>query len=100
MRESSLLRAVGKYLDSQPDVWWVKLRATPGSRRGLPDIVGCVRGRFFAIELKRPAGILSAHQARELEKIKVASGSGSVARNLAEVEVFIEGLRHDAGERA
>lgn len=34
--------------------WWVKLHGGPMQRAGLPDIVGCYKGRFVAFEVKVP----------------------------------------------
>jgi hypothetical protein len=48
--------------------------ATGGyGRSGVPDIVGCVSGKFFAIECKAPGGHVTALQQREIENI-IASG--------------------------
>jgi Holliday junction resolvase len=48
--------------------------ATGGyGRSGVPDIVGCVSGKFFAIECKAPGGRVTALQQREIENI-IASG--------------------------
>jgi Holliday junction resolvase len=48
--------------------------ATGGyGRSGVPDIVGCVGGKFFAIECKAPGGRVTALQQREIENI-IASG--------------------------
>lgn len=45
-------------------------------RSGIPDIVGCWKGRMFAIECKAPgkAGNTTALQRRELQRINEAGG--------------------------
>ena len=51
--------------------------ATGGyGRSGLPDIVGCVHGCFFAVECKAPGkeGNLTGLQQLELEAIEKAGG--------------------------
>ena len=57
-------------------------------RSGIPDIIGCYKGRFVAIECKAGKGQLTALQARELGSIKAAGGFVFVARedNLEEME--------------
>ena len=57
-------------------------------RSGIPDIIGCYKGRFVAIECKAGKGQLTALQARELQWIKEAGGCTFVARenNLDELE--------------
>ena len=49
--------------------------ATGGyGRSGIPDIVGCMNGVFFAIECKAGRGIPTALQEREINKIRNAGG--------------------------
>ena len=58
-------------------------------RSGIPDIIGCYKGKFIAIECKAGKGKTTALQERELEWIKDAGGFTFVARedNLEELEV-------------
>jgi hypothetical protein len=49
--ESHFKRAVKKRLDAIDDLYYFVKEAA--SIRGLPDIVGCYRGVFFAWELKK-----------------------------------------------
>lgn len=41
---------------------------------GIPDIIGCYDGRFYAIEVKTPTGKLSKIQIYEMEQIFKAKG--------------------------
>jgi hypothetical protein len=43
-------------------------------RRGVPDIIGCLNGRFFALELKTDEGELDELQLNRLKKIRSADG--------------------------
>lgn len=43
-------------------------------RSGVPDIVGCYKGCFFAIECKAGKGKTTALQDRELQNIRDAGG--------------------------
>lgn len=43
-------------------------------RAGIPDIIGCFRGRFLGIECKAGKGKTTALQDLELEKIRQAKG--------------------------
>jgi len=46
---------------------------------GIPDIIGCYRGRFIAFEVKRDAkGKPTAMQAYMMEKITAAGGVATV----------------------
>lgn len=44
------------------------------SRRGVPDIIGSIKGKFFALELKTDTGKLDALQVHILHKIRESSG--------------------------
>lgn len=63
--------------------------ATHGyGKSGVPDIVGCYQGVFFAIECKAGKGKTTALQERELNLIRSAGGVSFVVNedNLDEVE--------------
>jgi hypothetical protein len=49
--EKDFKKKVKRDLDKLPHCWYFVKEA--GSIRGLPDIVGLNRGRFFALELKK-----------------------------------------------
>lgn len=72
-REVSLVDRIERFLRRQPRCW---VRKTHGSgyTAGLPDLIGCLRGRFFAIEVKRPGEQPTALQVRELSNIRQAYG--------------------------
>lgn len=54
---------------------WIKIHGSPMQIGGLPDIIGCYRGRFIALEAKRDAtGKPTKLQAYWLGKIKAAGG--------------------------
>lgn len=52
-RESRFKVKVLKALRMLPNSWWVKIQQA--SINGTPDILGCLDGQFFALELKRDA---------------------------------------------
>lgn len=72
-RESSLVQRIAAFLKQQPGVYWWKERGDDASI-GKPDIMGCVRGRFFAIECKQRGKTPTMIQLAELEKIIRAGG--------------------------
>jgi len=65
-------------------------------RSGVPDIVCCVDGKFFAIECKAGAGKTTALQNRELELIKKAGGVQVVIneKNISEVAILLSLMRN------
>lgn len=60
-------------LDTLERVWYLKTQEM--TRRGTPDILACVNGKFFALELKVDSRI-DPLQEWNLQKIRKANGSG------------------------
>jgi len=85
--EKNLTRRVRAWLDEKVG-WHMKVAGGPLQRRGIPDIVGCHAGRFFAIELKAPNGRTTLSQEVEIARLIEAGARVCVARTLAEVQQF------------
>lgn len=64
--------------------------------KGFPDIMGILTkahpGRTWALELKRPNGVVSPEQAAWLARLKMAGAAVGVVRNLPEALVFFRDL--------
>lgn len=68
------------------------LPATGGyGRSGIPDIIGCYRGYFFAIECKSKNNAATALQERELQHIRDAGGQTFIINetNIKDIENWI-----------
>lgn len=63
-----------KQILEELDVWFFMPPANGYGRAGIPDFVGCLRGRFIAIEAKAGKGTTTALQDREIRRIKDAGG--------------------------
>lgn len=64
--------------------FWNKTHGNPLVTRGLPDIIGCYRGRYIALEVKRsPDESPTKLQAYRISEITRAGG---VARVISSVE--------------
>lgn len=66
-------RRVRKYLDSI-GAWHIKVWGNAFQRSGVPDIIGCIKGKFFALEIKAEKGHPSELQLYEIRKIKESGG--------------------------
>lgn len=62
------------------DIWFAKI--SDRYNKGIPDIVGCINGMFFGLELKRCTGRPSKLQLYTIDKIKKAGGSVCIARTV------------------
>lgn len=81
-----LLAELGAYHFSPP--------ANGYGRMGIPDIIGCYRGYFFAIECKAGRGKTTALQELEIERIREAGGVAWVVNeeNIEEIETWLRTL--------
>lgn len=63
-----------------------KIQGGPTQERGVPDILGCYKGKFFAIESKLPGKEknLSPYQKVKLKKYKAAGAKVGVATTVAQ----------------
>lgn len=64
--------AVEPLLKSLPNTWFYKTQEV--SRRGILDIVACVRGQFVSLELKIPPNTLDGLQEYNLMRIRRSGG--------------------------
>lgn len=74
--EKQFENKVKKYLDSI-GAWYIKYWAGSGyTKSGIPDILACVGGRFYGIEVKATDGRPSMLQLVNLRKIRESGGVG------------------------
>jgi Holliday junction resolvase len=98
--ESREVRKILAYLRGKGGRW-VKIHGgdNPFQEVGVPDILGCYRGRAIAIEAKTPAGHLSVKQKLFLKEWGEAGGYSLVATSLASVKSFIEGIDKEVDDQ-
>jgi len=86
--EGQLTFSVKQLLNSVGIFHW-KHFGGPMGVKGVPDILGCYRGKLLGIELKAPNGKVSPEQEDFIRRINRAGGLAFVARDL---ETVIEKL--------
>lgn len=59
---------------------------------GLPDLIGCYRGIFFAFEVKTPVGTVSKRQWFVMRAIKRAGGIVAVPRSVADASNVLDDI--------
>lgn len=57
---------------------------------GLPDLIGCIDGRFFGLEVKMPKGVVSERQTYVHSLIRAAGGVIDVPRSVTDALESIE----------
>ena len=83
MKESTLQRKIISLLREQ-GAYVFKAVGSPLQQRGTPDLLICWRGRFIALELKRPGEKASLLQEHEMERIMLAGGKAEVVTSVEE----------------
>ena len=91
--EKRVKKAVQKQLDLLGAYYFFP--ATGGfGRSGVPDIIGCYQGAFFAIECKAGSNTTTALQDRELTNIRQCGGAAIIVNegNMNEVHEWLTNL--------
>lgn len=91
MNELALKKKVLAYLKNYWPIAWV-VKISDKFQSGLPDIFGCYREMFFAIELKSPRGKVTRLQQHVMKKIMDSGGKVCIARSVDKVALFMDTL--------
>lgn len=91
MRESEIQKKILDYLKS---IGVYSVKVIQASKAGVPDIIGCYRGKFIAIEVKTPK---TRNNTSELQKLNLdwiieSGGKSCVAWDLDGVIRFIKDI--------
>ena len=90
MKESYVIKAIMKYLKSVPGCFCWKEHGGMYGTAGIPDVIVCLGGRFFAFEAKTKDGKATKLQEVTIRKIRAAGGVAVVVRSADEVRDVIE----------
>lgn len=88
MKESTLRKNVLNYLNSLPQCKAIKIHGNAYTEAGTPDIMGCIEGRAFFLELKVPGKKPTAIQERRLREWKEAGAITGVVTSIEEVRAI------------
>ena len=89
LSETKLKNKVLKFIKSNyPDAWIYK--AADRFTSGIPDLLICRKGLFYAIELKVGSNKATPIQEFVMREIRRAGGRVSVCRCIEDVKKFIE----------
>ena len=90
MKESYIVKAILKHLKRVPGCFCWKEHGGMYGTAGIPDIIACIGGRFFAFEVKTERGKPTALQEAILRKINAVGGIAAVVRSVADVKAVLE----------
>jgi len=92
--EGRVTKAIKDYLTTLQraglPIWFVKIAGGKFQQSGLPDWHITYRGQSLWIEVKKPGGKPTAHQARTIEKIQRAGGISYCVTSVDEVKALIK----------
>ena len=89
LSETRLKNKVIQFIKREyPGVWVYK--AADRWTSGIPDLLLCIEGRFYAIELKVGRNQPTRIQRYVIEKIRASGGKAEVCRNVDEVREFLQ----------
>ena len=91
MLEKDIVNKIMKYLKTVPRCFAWKEHGGMYGTAGIPDVIACVNGRFFAFEVKTDTGKTTALQDATIRKILSAGGRAFVVRSVDEVRTAING---------
>lgn len=74
-----------------------KIHGSMFQAKGIPDLVGCVAGLFFGLEVKMPKGRVSEEQKEQIRLIKKAGGHATVVVTPEDADRFIRGVLREEG---
>ena len=89
MTEKDIVQAILRYLKTVPYCFAWKTHGGMYGTAGIPDIIACVEGRFFAFEVKTAIGKVTPLQAATIQKILAAGGMAAVVRSVDEVRAIL-----------
>lgn len=93
MSEQKIQSDIIKFLERQNSYVVKVIRA---NRAGVPDILACYKGRFYAFEVKTSATLkrVTPLQSYNIEKINLVGGCAFVVSSVAEVETLLKETDH------
>ena len=86
MSEKDIVAAIMRLLKRVPRCFAWKEHGGMYGSAGIPDVICCLDGRFFAFEVKTPKGTVTKLQEQTIRRIKVAGGHAYVVRSLEDVK--------------
>jgi hypothetical protein len=93
--EATLQRSIVEYLRGRAHTYVLNVGGGASTAKGTPDLLVCHRGRFVALEVKRPDGAygLTTPQEMRIAAIRRAGGTAEVVTSIADVTALLDSLK-------
>jgi hypothetical protein len=89
MLEKDIVAAIMRWLKTVPHCLAWKEHGGLYGTAGVPDVICCLDGQFFAFEVKTPEGRLTKLQEHTIQRIKDAGGHAFVVRSVDDVKAVL-----------
>lgn len=89
MLEKDIVAAIMRWLKTVPLCFAWKEHIGMYGTAGVPDVICCLDGQFFAFEVKTPEGRLTKLQEHTIQRIKDAGGHAFVVRSVDDVKAVL-----------
>jgi len=96
--EAKLVKKIKTALETEVGGLWFKVHGGPYQQAGISDLLGCVAGKFVAIEVKMPGkeATLTKLQRHFLETVITSGGLGVMVTSPEDaVSIVITHLEHN-----
>jgi len=94
MKEKTLQAKIIKYMRSE-GAWIVKYPGGAYAEVGVPDLVGCFKGRFFAFEVKVGNNYASEMQKHQIGLIQSSGGYAFIVYSMKKVMEIVKGWKNN-----
>lgn len=90
-KEAGLVKDIRVTLRGKVGGFWIKQHGSQYSQQGVPDLIGCVRGVFFGLEVKVPGkeDTLTPLQSETLDTINAEGGFAKTVTSTDEALGFV-----------
>lgn len=100
-KESHLQLRIKKHLQKHLGGLWIKVHGSPYQKKGFPDLLGCVDGRYITVEVKTSAkSKLTENQKEVIKNIAEEGGIAIVATTPTEALTLIKELLNGTRNRS
>ena len=89
VKESVIQQQIIKHLRSM-GAWVFNVHGSPYQQAGVPDLLVGYQGRFYALEVKRPGGVLTPIQTKVIGEIRASGSVAGRVESIAEAVELIE----------
>lgn len=95
--ETIFKEKVMKYLDTIPNLWYLKIYGNAVQSGGIPDLLICYKGKFIAIELKDPDEKNkygeTGRQKLHLKRILKCGGIGATVDSMEQIKNILNSTK-------